>query len=210
MGQGIEVEDPIPNRVGGSYKWAAVRVNGVNGFVALVVNSWAEQFVNGLKILAVDHVSQWGWGSGRTGLCGPTTLTMLLKFARKSMKWTAEITPDTIANWIVMGLHDGVLLSTLVKAGAAYGLALVERPASWGAVKMGIDAGRPVGVLLDYGQIPERGDKNFTGLHILLVVGYSDTHVYVNDPDYIGTTGAGKKYALSTFVGSIKGLIVYA
>lgn len=62
-----------------------------------------------------------------------------------------------------------------------------------------IDNGKPPIIIIDYSKIPQRQDKNYTGGHAVVVVGYDSGGVFVNDPDHWGYQRKTEKWQLPEF-----------
>jgi outer membrane murein-binding lipoprotein Lpp len=68
-------------------------------------------------------------------------------------------------------------------------------------LKSFIDDDTPFLALVHYGDLPGRQDT-YVGGHAVVVVGYDDKYVYVNDPDFWGNRrneGASKAYPITAF-----------
>lgn len=136
----------------------------------------------------VPYLSQWGQGANRSpGDCGPAALTMLIHH------YTAlRPTVDEVA--IACGQPEGshyTTLAQLIAGGAQYTLSLQwDRPIELSDLRVELDEGRPVLVLIHYGALAGRLDQGYTRGHFVLVVGYgydeSGAYFLINDPDWWG------------------------
>lgn len=199
-GSELLVSIPLKKVLVGAHEWALAYYAGRVGWIARVMPTWEQMFSTSKPpaeespkvMLDVPYASQWGHPSKRTGMCGAACVWMVAADDRneRSVHLPNEITVDSIANY--MGLVAGAFASipSLTKALVAYGVG------GWSVQNLTIntiideiDAGYPVIVLLDYGFITERWDKDFYAGHFLVAVGYDDERIYFNDPDYTGVGG---------------------
>lgn len=153
-------------------------------------------------LLNVPYASQWGWPSARTGMCGPASAWMIAAAdrTRRSVKMPAEITVDSIADWIGLKGSAFSSMADVRNALVAYGVyALRTLDLTIARIKQEIDAGRPVIALGQYSHLSQRSDKTFGGGHILVVVGYDDASIICNDPDYPGSSGRQVAYNIGEF-----------
>jgi len=94
-----------------------------------------------------------------------------------------------------------------VAAGEKYGLKLVYRQdAKLPVVLAELDAGRPVISLIRYANLKGRQNQRFRGGHFVVVVGYNEREIILNDPDWWGSKrggGAGFRVPRAEFEGAI-------
>lgn len=153
-------------------------------------------------LLNVPYASQWGWTSGRTGMCGPASAWMIaaLDRDRRGVKMPAEITVDSIADWIGLIGSEFSSMADVRNALVAYGVyALRTLDMTIARIRQEIDAGHPVIALGQYSHLSQREDQGFGGGHVLVVVGYDDQHIICNDPDYKGGGGRQVAYPVDEF-----------
>jgi uncharacterized protein YvpB len=133
-----------------------------------------------MKLLKVPYKSQWDSDAkGTNNDCGPTSLAMVINY------FGGNVTTDRVFLETKAGqgyitftqLRDAAKSLGYTLSGSAY--------KSINEIKELIDKQLPAIVVLHYGDIKERQDT-FTGPHILVVVGYDDKGVYVNDPNFWG------------------------
>lgn len=120
--------------------------------------------------------------------CGPTCIRMLIGWdALRRGRPDPNISVDEVSQKTGMGRYRFSFPRQLVTVGARYGLKLVEtRSADMNRVIAELDAGRPVISLIRYGSIPGRQNVTFRGGHFVVVIGYDDHYIYLNDPDWWG------------------------
>lgn len=166
----------------GNSGWAADD-QSANGGTSFADPPAAETHV--VQVANVPYASEFGWADGYTALCGETSLYMLLKYDRalSLVALPSEITPLSIARYLGKGGKDFSSFADLIHAGLAYGLALAAQTGTVNDLAHQVSNNGPVIALLDYSKLPTRADQQFTGNHILVVVGLSDQSVICNDPD---------------------------
>jgi len=150
--------------------------------------------------LVVPFYSQEDQDAKRSGTdCGPTSLRMVIGWKRLA-SGQVDIPAPTVDD-IWDGLRDAhgnpippgqfISMSQLRSISPQYNLTLIERlDATTEVIQEEIDAGRPVIMLCHYGSYTGSMSP-FKGGHILVVVGYSPTHIIVNDPLWWGTLRSG-------------------
>lgn len=137
------------------------------------------------RILDVPYRSQWDADANKSNTdCGPACLAMVLGFYGKE----ASINEVFAATGVSPGRYVG--FSQMQRVARDYNVAF-----DYGAnhtladLKRWIDEGKPAIALVKYSywsQI-EPGlstQDTFSGPHFVVVVGYGDGNIYVNDPDY--------------------------
>ncbi|HSH02514.1 MAG TPA: C39 family peptidase [Anaerolineae bacterium] len=142
----------------------------------------------GSKQLNVPYHSQWDADAqDHITDCGPTSLSMVLN------GFNITATTD--------GLYQHIRPRTatqytnfldLMKAGKVMGLqfeywAADSEATAYAALKRYIDAGKPMIVLVNYRTWQKPTGNIFDGTHFVVVVGYDDSHIYINDPLFGGT-----------------------
>lgn len=137
--------------------------------------------------------------------CGPACIAMILGALGQTVTTNAVVAASGMQG------DNGLMQSQVVNAAKAFGLSM-----DWSAgytladLKRFIDEGRPPIALIKYGNIPDRVDVNYTGGHYVVVVGYDDQRVYINDPDYRPGTNGGfqRGYDFATWLNAWGGFAV--
>jgi predicted double-glycine peptidase len=148
------------------------------------------------KIIEVPYRSQWDADANKTkNDCGATSLAMCINYFGGNVT-TNDVFEKT-------GADQGyITFEQLVKAAKALGYSLTGTAyKTLTDLKSSIDKSIPAIVVLHYGDLIDKLDT-FKGPHILVVVGYDDKGVYVNDPDYWGANreqGKQKLHSYETF-----------
>jgi len=143
--------------------------------------------------LAVPYHSQWEadarkWKSD----CGPANVEMIGEFYRGPK----DITTDAIMKWITRGVNRNTSADELINAAKHFYNVELGRVynATWDFLKLEIDKGYPLIVLVHYAAFVMRLDRGFTGGHWMTVKGfdtidYQDTaveRIILHDPDWWG------------------------
>jgi uncharacterized protein YgiM (DUF1202 family) len=154
----------------------------------------------GSKILNVPYKSQNDADANLKHTdCGPCCIAMILGAAGQT------VTTNAIVAASGMSGDNGLMQSQVVNAAKAFGLTM-----AWQAgytlddLKKFIDNGQPPIALIKYANLPDRLDRNSTGGHYVVAIGYDDAtqRVFINDPDYFPGTAGGyqKAYAYTTWL----------
>lgn len=117
------------------------------------------------------------------------------------LAWCGFQTPtvDVLSSETTLAQHDNGLTSAQVSALAArHGLALaVRNDLHLPAIAAEIDSGKPLIMLINYGCIEGRLNVADRFGHFVVVVGYDDTSILINDPDWYGVRAAeGERFAV--------------
>lgn len=134
--------------------------------------------------------------------CGPASLAMVLN------GFDVEVTTNAVYRKTGAKANGYVSVSQLMRAGQAYGVPF-DYFYNWNIsnLKHMIQAGKPLVPLVHYGAWSQldRGvstQSQFLGPHFVVVVGFDDEHVYVNDPLWSGNRrheGNRKKWTYAEF-----------
>jgi len=148
-----------------------------------------EAHLRGKSILDVPYLSQWDIpdADDRPGDCGPACVAMLAHFLtsyRPTVDQAASAAGQPIAG---VGRYY-TNHAQLIHAANVYGPKLkTQRPLTVEMLESEIDSGRPAIALVNYGALSAYGNQDdYRGAHWLLVVGYDDEHIYVNDSNFWG------------------------
>ena len=114
--------------------------------------------------------------------CGPASLAMVLH------AYGVNVSTNAVYRKTGTKANDFVSLAQLMRAAQSYGYPL-DYFHSWtlAQLKAKISEGRPVMLLVHYGawsqlQPGVSTQSSFKGPHFVVVVGFDDEHIYVNDP----------------------------
>jgi uncharacterized protein YgiM (DUF1202 family) len=140
-----------------------------------------------MPILADPEISQWTDTADafRTD-CLPASIGMVLAFYHRLGNLTVN---DLSAETTLAQSDTGLPSAAGVKLAARHGLTMkLNYGTTLAQIRAEIDALRPVIALVAYRFITGRLDTNdnnpATDGHFFVILGYDDTHVVVNDPDY--------------------------
>jgi putative cell wall-binding protein/uncharacterized protein YvpB len=181
---------------------------------------WAERVPgSGPNLLDVPFQSQWDFDAQNGGNdCGPASLTMVLHYYGKPVQF-ADVSAATNPGHAGMDFESYAAITLLDNNDVDYVRnddESILNMSGLGDIQAQIDAGHPVVILVnnDYGK-----DTIYAGVwgmvtsesgeyHIIVVTGYDDAYVYINDPLAVtklpgtelhignGDEGYGKDYAL--------------
>lgn len=147
------------------------------------------------KLLNVPYISQWDTNASYSkNDCIPVSSAMLIAY------YKGNISPDEISKKIgVAGLVNFPQIQTAL-ASFSYKI-LGASFKTIADLKKSIDSGVPFIAILHYGDLPNRQDT-YTGGHAVVVTGYDDKNIYVNDPNFWGDRreeGNNKMYPITSF-----------
>lgn len=151
-----------------------------------------------MKILDVPYISQWdSEASYQKSDCFPVSVSMLLRY------YGIIIEPDYLSQRI--GVQGGTNFNQVQNSLKDTGHTLLyKKGQTLNDLIASIDKGIPFGVTCNYGLLPNRQDT-YTGAHLMVVTGYDNKDIYVNDPNFWGARrneGKNKKYPISAFLKS--------
>lgn len=144
------------------------------------------------NILPVPYHSQWEKDATKfKSDCGPATVEMIGEY------WSGEdSTTDEIMEWITK-YNKNTSSDDLIKAADHfYGVTLTkDYHSTWDKLKAQIKLEKPVIVLVHYGSFLHRLDRNFTGGHWMVVVGFDTVNyqgmnverIILHDSDWWGS-----------------------
>ncbi len=140
--------------------------------------------------------------------CGPTCVRMLIGWnAIRQGQPEPDIRVDEVSKATGMGRTRFSFPKQLVAVGEKYGLKLEYRKdATLPNVLAELDAGRPVISLIRYANLKGRQNHRFRGGHFVVVIGYNDREIILNDPDWWGSRrseGAGFRAPREEFESAI-------
>jgi LysM repeat protein len=137
------------------------------------------------KVLDVPYRSQWDDDANKnTTDCGPACLAMLLGYYDEQ----ANINELYAATGVEPGKYIG--FGQLQRVARAYGVAFRYGDSyKLNDLKHWIDEGKPVIALVKYSHWSQiepyvSTQDTFTGPHFVVVVGYGEGNIYINDPNY--------------------------
>ncbi|RPI64759.1 MAG: hypothetical protein EHM48_00075 [Planctomycetaceae bacterium] len=135
------------------------------------------------SVLAVPYRSQWDAdGSDYASDCGPACVAMVLEH------YGVRVDINQLAR--DAGMVTGrpyTLPADLIRAADLHGVTLIRRlPCVISDLAIELDAGRPAIVLIHYGSLNNRQDRNYTKGHWVVVVGVDRDTVYIHDPNWRG------------------------
>lgn len=147
------------------------------------------------KLLNVPYISQWDTTAGYSkNDCIPVSSAMLIAY------YKGNITPDQISTKI--GVTGLITYDQIRTALAFFNYKILGSTFKTIAdLKKSIDSGVPFIAIVHYGDLPNRQDT-YTGGHAVVVTGYDDNNIYVNDPNFWGDRrleGNNKMYPTTAF-----------
>lgn len=134
--------------------------------------------------------------------CGPACLAMVLN------AFDVGVTTNAVYRKTGTEPNGYVWVSQLIRAARAYGVPYdYVFPWDINQLKVSVNAGKPVIPLVHYGAWSKidpgvSTQKSFAGPHFVVVLGYDDQHIYVNDPLWTGTRrseGEHKRWTYKEF-----------
>jgi hypothetical protein len=129
--------------------------------------------------------------------CGPACVAMILNASGQN------VTTNQVTKASGVTGDQGVRINQLKIAAKVFELELNSRSGlTLDDLKAALDNGQPPIALINYGLIPDRWDRNYSGGHFVVLVGYDDAarRVFINDPDYPpGAQGYQRPYAFDVF-----------
>lgn len=164
--------------------------------------------------LNVPYRSQWDQDAkDHETDCGPTCAAMILN------AYGIEITPDSFYSLIdkPKGRKDFTNFAELMGATKKKGITMewksyVGQGEAWQKLKENVDGGKPMIALVRYQTWRSLTGNQFSGGHFVVVVGYDDQNVYMNDPLFglWATRSKGDHYMMpvNTFLGAWGGFPV--
>lgn len=162
--------------------WLPIKVQTTIGWISGAVFGYRTPWGPPTVDLDVPFVTQVGTGMNN---CLPASMAMVVNTYAGDDIGSAVSVANVVAamhkNGEYASIQQGLALS------GHYGpLFLNGAPLTWARIKTELDGGRPVIALLDRSKLKPTF-VNFGGAHFLVVVGYGDGYVIVNDP--LGTKG---------------------
>lgn len=181
--------------------YAAKFAHGTPGHKRLMLIAWLTQLLDAAdeptpmrNVLKVPYHSQHESDAQRfRSDCGPDCVEMVGEYFRPDK----AATTDEIMAWITGGV-DRLISVTELQAAANYFFDIemsVHQGADWQDLRAWVlSGGAPVIVLVHYGSFAFRMDRNYTGGHFMVVVGFDQIdyqgetvqRVIVHDPDWYG------------------------
>lgn len=132
--------------------------------------------------LNVPYIRQEGTGATQfRNDCGCACVAMLLKY-----HLNLSVSVDQLARDTSLVTNDnGLTTQQLEVLSRKYGLIKsVNNNLSIGLIKTQIDNGNPVVMLINYTFITKRQNKSDFGQHFVVVTGYDNNNIIINDPDF--------------------------
>lgn len=147
------------------------------------------------KLLNVPYISQWDTNASFSkNDCIPVSSAMLVNY------YKGIISPDQISTKI--GVQGLITFEQIRKALESFQYKIIGLSfKTISDLKKSIDSGVPFIAVLHYGDLPNRQDT-YTGGHAVVVTGYDDSNIYVNDPNFWGdrrAEGNNKAYPIALF-----------
>jgi hypothetical protein len=138
-------------------------------------------------VIPVPFHSQWGLGANRRRTdCGPASLLMAGQYFGKMMGLTVD---DLSAQTTLMQSDSGLMPQALVTLALLHNFHIfVHTGTTLADIRREIDEGRPVIALVHYrfitGRLDQADNNPASDGHFFDIIGYDDSHVVANDPDY--------------------------
>jgi hypothetical protein len=180
---------------GNGYRWASVKFNGRDGWVAADLIRFAPyetthpmQYIETVPYFSQISVTARLYNND----CGPACARMVLGhvFAKKGLQPPVAITVDDMSRDSSLASADRPIgLAEVQKLLMGYGVRSgISRTLNPDGIVSEIDRGNPVIVLVNYDHL-KSGEAYG---HFVVVYGYSSTHFLIHDPLYLG---AGRRVA---------------
>lgn len=148
--------------------------------------------------LAVPYSSQHERDATKFRLdCGPTCVEMVGECFNRDVQWSTDHIMEYITNGAERGTYGHELVTALKEL---YQVGAERKTTDFAQLLVEIDNGHPAIILVKYGKFPMRMDRNYTGGHWMVVMGYRTylwgrdivTQLLIHDPDwYSGLMGQG-------------------
>lgn len=174
----LEIRGFNPIKLNG-YNWVNAKWGEYDGWVA-------SEFLNEINPtkpqLDVPYIRQEGTGAMQfRNDCGCACVAMLLKYHLNLSISVDQLSRDTSLVQNDNGLYTYQLVNLAVKYGWA---AVQNNDMSIDIIKHNVDAKRPPVMLINYRYITKRQNQNDLSQHFVVVTGYDDDNIFINDPDF--------------------------
>ena len=136
--------------------------------------------------------------------CGPPCIRMMIGWnAERLWQPDPNLSVDDVSKAMDMGRNGFSLPKKLVAVGERFSLKLDYRSdATLNRMIAELDAGRPLISLIRYANLTGRQNQRFRGGHFVVVIGYNDREIILNDPDWWSSRrseGAGFRVSRTEF-----------
>ena len=160
---------------------------------------------SGRVLIDVPYHSQWDPDAkGKTMDCGAAAAEIV---GEHFVPENDDVTTDEIYHYMTKGDNRGTYLWELSKAMVHfYGFKLNDANLSdYSWLRTHLDQGRPIIILVRYGNYTMRMDRSYVGGHWMVVVGYdhyqheglSIPRFYLHDPDFWGDDAQGAEVCIT-------------
>lgn len=162
------------------YDWVMVKYHDKVGFV---VTRYLQFENTNCVLLDVPYIRQEGIGATQfRNDCGCACVAMLLAYYTGNTPTVNELASETTLAQVDNGLYTKQLKTLAFNHGLNLDSFTGNMTIQF--IKRWIDKKEPVLVLINYSYILGRLNQRDTSQHFVIVTGYDDNNIYVNDPDW--------------------------